>query len=88
MAEVLLAEGVPLAGICLYPILGMPEWHDRGRWTRMGLWDLEREQDVLQRKACEPVLEALRIVQQGQLGWRRARAGASTSSARTEGVRF
>src|SRR5688572_15448755 len=24
----LLQEGIPLRGVCLYPILGMPEWHD------------------------------------------------------------
>ena len=63
MADQLLTEGVPLGGICLYPILGMPEWHAREQWTRMGLWDLEREQDVLQRKACAPMLDALRAAQ-------------------------
>ncbi len=61
MAEELLTEGVPLRGICLYPILGMPEWHARDQWTRMGLWDLEREQDVLERKACRPMVDALRV---------------------------
>ncbi|MFN3651330.1 MAG: glycoside hydrolase [Armatimonadota bacterium] len=35
-----LDAGVPLRGACLYPILGMPEWHDQEEWTRMGLWDL------------------------------------------------
>ena len=63
MAEVLLGEGVPLHGICLYPILGMPEWHARDQWARMGLWDLEREQDVLERKVCGPMMSALRSVQ-------------------------
>jgi hypothetical protein len=67
MAEELIDEGIALGGICLYPILGMPEWHARDQWTRMGLWDLEREQDVLQRKACEPMLKALRKAQQRQL---------------------
>ncbi|HET7203142.1 MAG TPA: hypothetical protein VFI92_07205 [Steroidobacteraceae bacterium] len=62
MAEHLLGEGVPLGGICLYPILGMPEWHAREQWARMGLWDLEREQNVLQRKACGPMMSALRSV--------------------------
>lgn len=62
MAEQLLGEGVPLGGTCLYPILGMPEWHARDQWTRMGLWDLEREQDVLSRKACGPMMAALRRV--------------------------
>jgi hypothetical protein len=66
MAEDLVEDGVALRGICLYPILGMPEWHAREQWTRMGLWDLEREQDVLQRKACEPMLQALRRAQDRQ----------------------
>lgn len=61
MAEQLLDERVPLRGICLYPILGMPEWHARDQWTRMGLWDLEREQDVLERRACQPMVEALQF---------------------------
>lgn len=63
MADELLTEEVPLGGICLYPILGMPEWHARDQWTHMGLWDLEREQDVLQRKAHGPMLDALRDAQ-------------------------
>ena len=63
MAEDLIQDGVRLSGICLYPILGMPEWHARDQWARMGLWDLEREQDVLQRKAFDPMLEALRRAQ-------------------------
>ena len=62
MAEHLLAEGVPLGGICLDPILGMPEWHARDQWARMGLWDLEREQNVLKRRACAPMMAALRVV--------------------------
>ena len=63
MAEQLLDEGVPLSGICLYPILGMPEWHAREQWARMGLWDLEHDQDVLLRKTCAPMLQALRAAQ-------------------------
>jgi hypothetical protein len=59
MAEQLLEEGVALGGICLYPILSMPEWHARDQWARMGLWDLEKEQNTLERKACVPMLEAL-----------------------------
>lgn len=70
MAEQLLDEGVPLRGICLYPILGMPEWHARDQWTRMGLWDLEREQDVLERRACQPMVDALHVA-----NGRRARHG-------------
>jgi len=51
--------GIPLRGICLYPILGMPEWHDPGKWTRMGIWDLVRNGNELQRVLYEPLRDAL-----------------------------
>jgi beta-glucosidase/6-phospho-beta-glucosidase/beta-galactosidase len=60
--EALLCEGVPLRGVCLYPILGMPEWHDPDRWTQMGLWEVCCG-DGGERKLCEPMLHALRKAQ-------------------------
>lgn len=57
--ELLLREGVPLRGVCLYPVLGMPEWHSRDVWTRMGLWDLLPTNDGLARVPHEPTLAAL-----------------------------
>jgi hypothetical protein len=67
MAERLLEEGVALGGICLYPILSMPEWHARDQWARMGLWDLEKEQNTLERKTCIPMLEALAHAQERRI---------------------
>ena len=61
--EKLLDEGVPLRGVCLYPILGMPEWHDPSVWTRMGLWDLVPHGETLQREVYPPMLDALRCAQ-------------------------
>jgi hypothetical protein len=58
-----LEEGVPLRGVCLYPILGMPEWHARHEWTLMGLWYVMHHQALLGRKLCGPMLEALRTAQ-------------------------
>jgi beta-glucosidase/6-phospho-beta-glucosidase/beta-galactosidase len=58
-SEQLIGEGIPLGGVCLYPILGMPEWHDRSRWTQMGLWDVTQDGDILRRTVCQPMLEAL-----------------------------
>jgi hypothetical protein len=58
-AEALLDEGVPLRGVCLYPVLGMPEWHARDQWTRMGLWDLVPQSPELARCPHAPALEAL-----------------------------
>lgn len=63
-AEALLDEGLPLSGICLYPILGMPEWHAQQEWTRMGLWDLAPRGNALHRVIYTPMLEALREAQQ------------------------
>ncbi len=61
--EKLLDEGVPLRGVCLYPILGMPEWHDREQWTEMGLWNLVPENGDLRREIYSPMLEQLRAAQ-------------------------
>jgi hypothetical protein len=62
-ADALLKENIPLRGVCLYPILGMPEWHDPERWTQMGLWELEQCEDGLERKVCTPMLVALKKAQ-------------------------
>jgi hypothetical protein len=55
----LLDDGIALEGVCIYPILGMLDWHERGTWIRMGAWDLEPENGRLARKPVEPVLRAL-----------------------------
>ncbi len=34
-----LDRGVPLLGVCLYPILDRPDWDDLTTWHRAGLWD-------------------------------------------------
>jgi beta-glucosidase/6-phospho-beta-glucosidase/beta-galactosidase len=34
------AHGVPVAGVCLYPILDRPDWEDPTHWHNCGLWDL------------------------------------------------
>ena len=57
--EAVLDAGVPLRGVCLYPILGMPEWHAPDVWARMGLWDLLPGRDELKRVMHYPTLEAL-----------------------------
>jgi beta-glucosidase/6-phospho-beta-glucosidase/beta-galactosidase len=61
-AEAALSAGIPLRGVCLYPILGMPEWHERDEWVTMGLWDIAHR-DGLARKLCKPMLEELRRAQ-------------------------
>jgi beta-glucosidase/6-phospho-beta-glucosidase/beta-galactosidase len=36
-------QGVPLAGVCLYPMLDRPDWHEPERWHRSGLWHVPRD---------------------------------------------
>ena len=69
--EALLKDEVPLRGVCLYPILGMPEWHSPAEWTLMGLWDLVHHQSTLGRKVCGPMLDALKAAQriEGRHSW-------------------
>ncbi len=62
-AEAILNEKIPLKGICLYPILGMPEWHYPEQWTQMGLWELVKDGEILQRLPYPPMIEALQAAQ-------------------------
>ncbi len=62
-ASCVLDENIPLRGICLYPILGMPEWHAPQEWTQMGLWELDVNSDSLERVPHIPMMEALLIAQ-------------------------
>lgn len=73
-AKKVLARGVPLRGVCLYPILGMPEWHTPETWVNMGLWDLRRcEKLGLTRELCAPMLPALEdALRLGERYWPRA----------------
>ena len=58
-ANVLAAEGIPLSGICLYPIQSMPEWHNPEVWLPMGLWEPACEAQGQDRAVCWPMLKAL-----------------------------
>jgi hypothetical protein len=62
--EYLLNRGVPLQGVCLYPVTSMPEWHDRSEWVNMGLWDLDPADPLLKRVVYRPLAAALRRAQQ------------------------
>lgn len=82
--EQLLDEGVPLRGACLYPILGMPEWHDRTTWTRMGLWDLVPDGGQLRRQRYEPMYQALRAAQRLEAKFAEFRPRAPHERSRAE----
>jgi hypothetical protein len=55
--EVVLAveAGVPLQGICLYPIIDRFEWDNPSHWHNSGLWDFHHEPDgTLRRVLAQP----------------------------------
>ena len=56
--DLLLEKGVPLAGVCLYPVLSMPKWQNPEEWQHMGLWDLVHEDGVLHRETNLPFMQA------------------------------
>ena len=79
--EALLLEGVPLHGLCLYPILGMPEWHAPDVWTPMGLWDPICEREPHEgRLICQPMLTALESVRHVDDLYRALAPGRETAS--------
>ena len=49
-------SGVPVAGICLYPIMNFPGWEDN-RHCHNGLWDYPDEAGA--REIHEPLAEVL-----------------------------
>ena len=60
-----IGAGVPLEGVCLYPILDRFDWNHHRHWHHSGLWDLKRErrsQSYL-RVLHEPYAHALKAAQ-------------------------
>ena len=47
------AAGVPLEGVCLYPVIDRPDWDNAGHWHHSGLWDCVSGPDGLERVLCE-----------------------------------
>ena len=43
--ELAIDAGIPLEGVCLYPIIDRFEWEDPSHWHNSGLWDFERDPD-------------------------------------------
>ncbi len=57
-----LRGGLPLWGVCLYPIIDRPDWDQTHHWHRSGLWDAELDADgqpTGARILCEPYAAAL-----------------------------
>jgi len=55
------ALGVPLQGVCLYPLLDRPDWNDTWRWHRSGLWQVPQTEadDRPARRLNRPYARAL-----------------------------
>lgn len=54
------ASGVPVQGICLYPLLDRPDWNDLAHWHRSGLWHVSDLGSRLHSRALNrPYAEAL-----------------------------
>jgi hypothetical protein len=57
-------NGIPIEGICLYPVLDRFDWEDPSHWHNCGLWDLYGDIDSGYRRVLDPVYaEALREAQ-------------------------
>ncbi|HEU4698850.1 MAG TPA: hypothetical protein VFS40_06710 [Gemmatimonadales bacterium] len=55
-----LARGLPLEGVCLFPVLDRPDWDDPHHWHHSGLWDLlPDETGHLRRVLCREYADAL-----------------------------
>ena len=61
MEESLLAlnHGVDLQGVCLYPAVDIPDWNS-GEWARIGLCDVDPEDDLARRPVQDYVAELRR----------------------------
>ncbi|MGK5026446.1 FAD-dependent oxidoreductase [Janthinobacterium sp. RB2R34] len=63
-AALALQHGAQVLGVCLYPIIDRPDWHNEHHWHRSGLWDLDRDgPDPLKRVLVAPYAAALRQAQ-------------------------
>jgi hypothetical protein len=52
------ARGVPVQGLCLYPLVDRPDWNTPRRWHRSGLWHVETAGARAGTRVVEPELRA------------------------------
>lgn len=51
--------GVPVHGLCLYPLIDRPDWDDLGHWHHSGLWDVDAHDATRPRRPNRPYARAL-----------------------------
>lgn len=57
-------SGVPLSGVCLYPIIDRYDWGNTEHWHNSGLWDYHRSNSGEPLRVLnQPYAESLRMVQ-------------------------
>lgn len=54
----ILNNGIPLLGVCIYPIIDRPDWNDLITWHQAGLWDVEYGNGSYKRLLYEPYAKA------------------------------
>ncbi len=54
--EVLKCEknGIPIEGICLYPIIDRPDWENPEHWHKSGVWDVHNFDSTLSLQSANP----------------------------------
>lgn len=61
------AAGLPVLGLCLYPLVDRPDWNDAGAWHHSGLWDVAQPPGArrpLERLLHRPYARALALWRQ------------------------
>ena len=59
------SRGIPIDGLCLYPLIDRPDWQDAGHWHHSGLWDVPgAAYGDFTRHLCRPFADRLRHWQQ------------------------
>lgn len=63
-----LQNGIPLWGICLYPIIDRPDWDNLEHWHRSGLWDEQGKpgtspERILHKPSAHALTEAQSLIQ-------------------------
>jgi len=61
-------KGIPVEGICLYPVIDRYDWNDRNHWHNSGLWDFRITEMGMERVLNLPYAEALREVSSSLAG--------------------
>jgi len=60
-ARLICERGIPLLGVCLYPIIDRPDWENFDHWHNSGLWDLISDgEGCLKRTLNEEYAQELR----------------------------